>query len=134
MAKFERGDVGILVPTLREVSHEQDSKEPSFQVFESTKGNTRDYQGPLSVGDPGVTSSLWRESRASNELFRDHRAFNPMDLITIVVSESAEGKKSADTEVKESSSITAAIKSFLGLESRLKASPQARKQELIPVL
>jgi len=45
-----------------------------------------------------------------------------MDLITIVVSESAEGKKEADTETKSASSISAAITNLLGFEDDLKDS------------
>ncbi len=78
--------------------------------------DTRDYNGPLALGDPGVNASLWRESGTSG-LFRDFRAWQPMDLITIVVSENAEGKKEADTEVKQKSTVSAAIESFFGLEN-----------------
>lgn len=92
---------------------------PSFTEYRSTESNIRDYTGPLSVGDPGVSASLWRESRAGNDLFRDDRAFQPMDLITIVISESAEGKKEADTEVKQKSSVSATIDNLLGLETAL---------------
>lgn len=88
----------------------------------SLSPDKRDYNGPLSLGDPGVSASLWHESRGGNELFRDDRAWQPMDLITIVVSESSEGSKQADTEVKEKSSISAAIENLLGFEADVKAA------------
>ena len=79
----------------------------------------RDYNGPLSLGDPGLTASLWRENRADNDLFRDSRAWQPMDLLTIVVSENAEGSKEADTETKSQSSVSAAIENLIGLEDKV---------------
>ncbi len=105
------------------VSHEDtinsdDAPEPEFRVQQSTVGNRRQYRGPLQLGDPGVSASLWQESRASNDLLRDYRAYQPMDLITIVVSESSEGKKSADTATKSESTLELAIESLLGLEDQ----------------
>jgi flagellar L-ring protein precursor FlgH len=78
------------------------------------------YQGPLEVGDPGVTASLWRESQSGNEPFRDFRAWQAMDLLTIVVSEQSLGQQLANTEVKSKSQYLAAIENFLGLESQTK--------------
>jgi len=91
--------------------------QPSYYEYRSQAPNTRDYSGPLALGDPGVTSSLWRETRSGSELFRDDRAWQPMDLITIVVSETAEGTKSANTETKQTSTIQAAISKLLGFEN-----------------
>jgi len=88
----------------------------------SLSGDTRDYNGPLSLGDPGVSASLWKESRSGNDLYRDDRAWQPMDLITIIVTESSEGKKEADTEIKSKSSVLAAIQNFLGYEDDAKDS------------
>jgi flagellar L-ring protein precursor FlgH len=91
--------------------------EPDFYVERSPLAGKREYAGPLSLGDPGVSASLWRESRGGNNLFYDYRAWQPMDLITIVVSEDAEGTKEADTEVKSKTSIELAIEKFLGFET-----------------
>ncbi|MDC0357666.1 flagellar basal body L-ring protein FlgH [Oligoflexia bacterium] len=93
-----------------------------YEVHRSNLPNVRDYNGPLSLGDPGVSASLWHESRGGNDLFRDDRAFQPMDLLTIIVSESAEGTKEADTEVKQESEILAGIKSFFGLDAKIEGS------------
>jgi flagellar L-ring protein precursor FlgH len=84
--------------------------------------NPRDYNGPLSLGDPGQTSSLWRESGSSQDFFRDVRAWQPMDLITIRILERTEGRKEADTETKSQSNISAAIESLVGLEDHLLGS------------
>jgi flagellar L-ring protein precursor FlgH len=87
-----------------------------YQVHANPRPYTRDYTGPLNLGDPGVSSSLWKESRGANDLFRDYRAFQPMDLITIVVNESTNAKKEGTTDVKQESSFSAAIRNLLGIE------------------
>ncbi|MFM1848344.1 MAG: hypothetical protein RL417_1818 [Pseudomonadota bacterium] len=91
--------------------------EADFYVERSPLADKREYTGPLGLGDPGVSASLWRESRGGNNLFYDYRAWQPMDLITIVVSEDAEGTKEADTEVKSKTSLELAIDKFLGFET-----------------
>lgn len=57
------------------------------KVIRSTEQLPRAYTGPLELGDPGVGASLWRESRIANEVYRDFRAWQPMDLLTIVINE-----------------------------------------------
>lgn len=93
--------------------------EPGFIMKRSSMQNRRDYVGPLTLGDPGVTASLWQESRSSANLFHDTRAWQPMDVLTIVVSEQAEGKNNANTEIKEKSTVEAAIENLLGIETDL---------------
>lgn len=97
------------------------TNDPTIQRFDSTMRDTREYNGPLSLGDPGMTASLWRENRGTNDLFRDQRAWQPMDLITITVSENAEGSKQADTEVKSKTSIEAAIEQLFNFDDDLKS-------------
>jgi flagellar L-ring protein precursor FlgH len=88
------------------------------RVMRSSEQLPQSYRGPLELGDPGVTSSLWRESRAGNDVFRDFRAFQPMDLLSIVVDENSRGMHDADTEVKSKSEILTAIQNFFGVEGR----------------
>ncbi len=88
------------------------------RVVRSSENMPRPYQGPLTEGDPGVTASLWRESQTGNEPFRDFRAWQPMDLVTIVVTETSLGRHTADTEIKSKSEFLAAIEHFLGLEQQ----------------
>ena len=76
------------------------------------------YQGPLEMGDPGVTASLFRESQSGNEPFRDYRAWQTMDLVTIVITEQSLGQQLANTEVKAKSEYLAAIENFFGLEKQ----------------
>lgn len=88
------------------------------RMIPSSERMARAYQGPLTEGDPGVTASLWRESQTGNEPFRDFRAWQAMDLVTIVVTETSLGRHTADTEVKSKSEYLAAIENFLGLEQQ----------------
>ena len=91
--------------------------DPGYDVYRSSAPNIRDYNGPLSLGDPGVTASLWQEGRGVTDLFRDYRAFQPMDLLTIVVSETSEGKKEADTDSKTESTNVTGISALFGFEN-----------------
>lgn len=86
-------------------------------VPQDTSIPLQDYRGPLNLGDPGVSASLWKESRGGNNLFRDYRASQPMDLITIIVNESLTGKKEGTTTVTQESSFSAAIRNLFGLEN-----------------
>lgn len=91
---------------------------PGVRVMRSSQQRGSGYQGPLEMGDPGVTASLFRESQSGNEPFRDYRAWQPMDLVTIVVTEQSLGQQLANTEVKAKSEYLAAIENFFGLEKQ----------------
>jgi flagellar L-ring protein precursor FlgH len=116
--------IGRAVGTFEVPSRE----EPRAQLNADTAGyvpasmTAQDYNGPLSLGDPGLSASLWRESNGSPDFFRDVRAWQPMDLITIIIDENSEGKKEADTELKSQSSILASIESLLGFEDDVTSS------------
>lgn len=88
------------------------------RVMRSSEQRAPAYKGPLEMGDPGVTASLFRESQSGNEPFRDYRAWQPMDLITIVITEQSLGQQLANTEVKAKSEYIAAIENFFGLEKQ----------------
>ena len=106
--------------------------EEGFSEYRSTQSYERDYNGPLALGDPGLTASLWRESNSNTEMFRDSRAFAPMDLITIVVTEKTKATGKADTETKESADVSASIPNLLGLESTIaRTNPQLSLSKLI---
>jgi flagellar L-ring protein precursor FlgH len=87
---------------------------------EVTRGGHPPYRPPLALGDPGVSASLWRESRAGNDIFRDFRAWQAMDLVTITVTERSRGLHDADTETKSKSQVLAAIENMLGFEQQTK--------------
>ena len=61
--------------------------------------------------------SLWPDESQSSSLFRDFRAFQPMDIITIIINENSEGKKKADTDTKTDTSVLAGIARFFGIET-----------------
>lgn len=106
--------------------------DPGYQEFRSERRNVREYQGPLEFGQPGVSASLWRESSSESNLFRDVRALQPMDLITIIVSESSDASKEADTEVKESSTVDYSIGGLLGFQNDItQANPNITLSDLI---
>ena len=88
------------------------------RVMRSSKRTARGYKGPLELGDPGVAASLFRESQVGNDPFRDYRAWQPMDLVTIVITEQSLGQQLANTEVKAKSEYLAAIENFFGLEKQ----------------
>lgn len=88
------------------------------RVLRSSEQRGIPYKGPLEMGDPGVTASLFRESQSGNEPFRDYRAWQPMDLVTIVITEQSLGQQLANTEIKAKSEYLAAIENFFGLEKQ----------------
>lgn len=61
--------------------------------------------------------SLWPDESQSSSLFRDFRAFQPMDIVTIIINENSEGKKKADTDTKTDTSVLAGIAKFFGIET-----------------
>jgi flagellar L-ring protein precursor FlgH len=70
---------------------------------------------------PAATrSSLW--SDMSPFLFHDRRAMRVGDILTVVISESSNAKKEADTENKRSSSLAFAVPSLPGY-GRILATP-----------
>jgi flagellar L-ring protein precursor FlgH len=75
-----------------------------------------DVRAGIDFRESGHSPSLWRESSGKGGIFHDFRAWKPMDLITIVVSEISEGKKEADTNIIDQNSFVAAISNFLGFE------------------
>ena len=112
------GDIGAAGPELVTNLDEPVEGDSGYRMERSSTPDIRDYNGPLSLGDPGLSASLWRESRAGNSLYRDYRAWQPMDLITIIVSERSEGNRKAETDVKLDSTVEVGISNLFGLESR----------------
>ena len=88
-------------------------------VFRNPEQQKASYRGPLEYGEPGVSASLWRENRGGNELFRDYRAYQPMDIITIVVLEKDRGTHNANTNTKAEATYQAAIENLLALENKV---------------
>jgi flagellar L-ring protein FlgH len=51
-----------------------------------------------------------------NNIYHDYRAWQPMDLLTVVIQENAQGNKQANTRVVRESTFEAAISRLLGIE------------------
>jgi flagellar L-ring protein precursor FlgH len=85
-------------------------------IYRSAEQLPTTYREPLPLGDPGISASLWHESRGNNEIFRDFRAWQPMDIVTIVVSERSRGTHDADTLTNSRSTVQASLEAILGLE------------------
>lgn len=88
-------------------------------VYRSDEQEAPPYKSSLEIGEPGVSASLWRENRGGNELYRDFRAWQPMDIITITVAEKDKGTNKAKTSASQESTYQAAIENFLALENQV---------------
>jgi flagellar L-ring protein precursor FlgH len=111
---------GFVAMTAQPTQFKDDTSDlgSGVRVLRSSEQRGLPYKGPLEMGDPGVTASLFRESQSGNEPFRDYRAWQPMDLVTIVVTEQSLGQQLANTEIKAKSEYLAAIENFFGLEKQ----------------
>ncbi len=86
---------------------------------------------PYLSGQMTANPSLWPDEAQGASLFRDHRAFQSMDIITVLISESSEGKKKADTKADSKFSISAAISNFFGLEVDKLGNPNVDPTALV---
>lgn len=120
--QFSYPQQGNIVTNMGVPDRVSQAQGPELYVERSNDPLSRGYKRSLEFGDPGVNASLWRESKSGLNLYRDHRAFQPMDLITILVVENAEGRKEADTEVIQQSNILASISSFFNIENSIEPS------------
>lgn len=71
---------------------------------------------PYLSGQMTANPSLWPDEAQGASLFRDHRAFQAMDIITIMIAESSIGRRKADTKAEGKLTLKAALSSFFGLE------------------
>jgi len=72
---------------------------------------------PYYMGQMTANPSLWPDESQQNSLFRDLRAFQPMDVVTIVINESVEGQKKTQTDSQSRFTLLVALEnlfSFLG--------------------
>ena len=107
-------------PTVRWVdgiSEEAGSTETQSMTSRQPIGENSEVRAGIDFRESGHSSSLWRESSGKGGIFHDFRAWKPMDLITIVVSEISEGKKEADTNIRNVNTVVAAITKLLGIET-----------------
>jgi flagellar L-ring protein FlgH len=90
------------------------------------------FNTSLSIGQPGQRASLWREGVGREGLYHDFRAWKPLDLITIQISERSEGRKQADTIIDRESTFEAGLSNLLGIETSFgDRNPQATPSTLV---
>jgi len=80
---------------------------PEYELPEDTYSQ-KDNNRPASAG------SLWSKSQTS--MFADNKACRPGDIVTVAIYEEASAERSADTSAGRSSSMSANLPSFFGLE------------------
>lgn len=106
-------------PTVRWVDGvaESDAPPPVAKEERPISEDMANIRAGIDFRESGHSPSLWRESSGKGGIFHDFRAWKPMDLITIVVLEISEGKKQADTNIRNTNTVVAAISKFLGFET-----------------
>ncbi|MCB0345856.1 MAG: flagellar basal body L-ring protein FlgH [Bdellovibrionales bacterium] len=72
---------------------------------------------PYYRGQMTANPSLWPDNGGTASLFTDFRAYQAMDVITVVISESSVGKKKAETDAKSEFDLLAGITEFFGVET-----------------
>ncbi len=72
---------------------------------------------PYYRGQMTANPSLWPDNGGIASLFTDFRAFEAMDVVTVVISESQVGKKKAETDAKSEFDLLAGITEFFGVET-----------------
>ncbi len=73
---------------------------------------------PYSKGQMTSNASLWPDDTQGGSIFTDDRAFQAMDVITIVVEENTIGKKKAQTRADSEYTLLAGITNLFGLETK----------------
>lgn len=129
----EQGVMGDIVTNMpKDLNAPNHQPEAGYQVQRSSNPNVRPYHGPLHLGEPGASASLWRASGQGSQLYRDHRAFQPMDLITILIAEKSEGTKEADTDTKKDSTFLMGISKFFNFTDDIEAkNPGVTSSQLL---
>jgi len=90
------------------------SKEPMVRPTEEQRSGA----GHLEREDPASNASLWRET-AYHDLFKDLRAYQVGDLVTVNIVETSKASKKANTKTERQSSINAGISNALGWEGKV---------------
>lgn len=75
-------------------------------------------QAPYATGQMTTNPSLWPDEAQGATLFTDFRAFQAMDVITVLVNEANKGKKTTKSNTEGKYSIAAGIKALFGLETK----------------
>jgi flagellar L-ring protein precursor FlgH len=81
---------------------------------------------PYYMGQMSGNASLWPDESQQSSLFRDLRAFQPMDVVTITINESVEGQKRTQTDSQSRFSLLAALTNFFGFLTPQGDTPAGR--------
>jgi flagellar L-ring protein FlgH len=94
------------------------AKEPSLDAMQVVSNVTpRDYRNEGVQRFLITQPSLYREGRGvANDPYHDYRAFQPYDLVTVVITEQAEGNRVANTNSRSQSTLKSAISGLFGLD------------------
>jgi flagellar L-ring protein FlgH len=121
--RVNAGGTGELIP-LEQKNEElalanNDEPLPQMESNNNEIFSAESSRGKLRFKRPSGSSSLWRESAGRGGMYHDLRAWMPMDLITVIISERSEGRKEADTQIESSSVITSAVNKLFGIETTI---------------
>lgn len=86
---------------------------PQYELPEETYSDREEGQS----ASPG---SLWPQSQKS--MFADNKACRPGDIVTVAIYEQASASRAADTSTDRSSSLSAGLPNFFGLEGSAKVN------------
>ena len=75
-------------------------------------------RSPYYLGQMTDNPSLWPDDAHAAFLFTDFRAFQAMDVITVIINEDSQGKKKADTDTEGKFSLSAGISKLFGIEEK----------------
>jgi flagellar L-ring protein precursor FlgH len=98
----------------------------STRVQVNDPTNLKDYIESAkrrSLEEEKAEGSLWSNSGRYSNLFRDLKAHNVNDVVTILVSESTQALASADASNSRSTSASAGFDNLFGLENRISELP-----------
>jgi flagellar L-ring protein precursor FlgH len=84
---------------------------------------------PYAHGQMNANPSLWPDKSEGVFLFNDHRAFSPMDILTVLINDNTQGLKQGNTQTKTEFDLLAGITNFFGIETKSWAS---NNEALVP--
>jgi flagellar L-ring protein precursor FlgH len=95
------------------------SPSPSYQEAAYSPNPPGASRSPYLQGPMTANPSLWMDSSQNVFLYNDHRAFSPMDIVTIEINDKTLGRKRANTQTRSEFDLLAGISNFFGFETRV---------------
>lgn len=116
----KRGQLNSNLPTPSPLSNNGTDIHTASDV--TMDGPPPGSSAPYLNGQMKSNPSLWPDQVVGQFIFTDHRAYNPMDIVTVIINDSTTGQKRGDTQTKSEFDLLAGITNFFGLESRWKSN------------